>query len=79
MNIVFLAPAYPAEMPEFTRGLAEAGARVYGIGDSPARMLPPKVKQALYAYLHVPRILDEDDVLSRAHDWLRGAVGGQDA
>ena len=72
MNIVFLAPAYPAEMPEFTRGLAEAGARVYGIGDSPARMLPPKVKEALYAYLHVPRILDEDDVLSRAHDWLRG-------
>ncbi len=72
MDIVFLAPAYPAEMPEFTRGLAEAGARVYGIGDSPVQMLPAKVRAALHDYLQVPRILDEADVLRRSHDWLRG-------
>lgn len=72
MNVVFIAPAYPVEMPEFTRGLAEAGARVYGIGDQPVQMLPKKVKDALFAYLQVPRILDEDEVLDRAHEWLRG-------
>ncbi|TNE91664.1 MAG: ATP-grasp domain-containing protein [Deltaproteobacteria bacterium] len=59
-------------MPEFTRGLAAAGARVFGIGDTPRHMLAPRVKEALYDYLQVPRILDEDDVLERAHAWLRG-------
>jgi biotin carboxylase len=72
VDVVFIAPAYPAEMPEFTRGLAAVGARVYGIGDSHEQMLPDKVKQALTAYLQVPRILDEDDVITRAHEWLRG-------
>ena len=72
MDVVFIAPAYPPEMPEFTRGLAAAGARVLGIGDTPRHMLAPRVKEALHDYLHVPKILDEDDVLARAHAWLRG-------
>ena len=72
MDVVFIGPAYPAEMPEFTRGLAACGARVYGIGDTPPSMLAPRVKEALYDYLQVPRILDEADVLQRAHTWLRG-------
>ena len=33
MNILLLSPAYPTDMPEFTHGLAEAGARVCGVGD----------------------------------------------
>ncbi|MEN9797562.1 MAG: hypothetical protein RL653_1258, partial [Pseudomonadota bacterium] len=28
MNVVFLAPTYPAEMQQYTRGLAEVGANV---------------------------------------------------
>ena len=36
MNVLLLSPGYPADMPEFTRGLAEAGAVVFGVGDSPA-------------------------------------------
>lgn len=72
MDVVFIAPAYPAEMPEFTRGLAAAGARVLGIGDTPRHQLGPRVKEALHDYLHVPGILNEDDVLERAHTWLRG-------
>jgi len=35
MNVLLLSPGYPADMPEFTRGLAETGARVFGVGDSP--------------------------------------------
>ena len=72
MDVVFIAPAYPQEMPEFTRGLAEVGARVHGIGDSPVSQLSPKVRDALTSYLQVPRLLEGDDVLARATEWLRG-------
>ena len=41
MNVVFLSPNYPLEMHEYTRGLAEVGARVYGVGDTPAQGLAP--------------------------------------
>lgn len=72
MDVVFIAPAYPAEMPEFTKGLAHAGARVLGIGDSHVSALPGSVKAALHDYLQVPRIMDEADVIERARAWLRG-------
>ena len=72
MNVVFLAPAYPPEMPFFTRGLAEVGARVYGVGDQPFQALAPMVQEALTDYLQVPRIMDEEDVLARTRQWLRG-------
>jgi biotin carboxylase len=72
VDVVFIAPAYPPEMPEFTRGLAEVGARVHGIGDSPVSQLSPRVREALTSYLQVPALLHEDDVLARATDWLRG-------
>ena len=44
MRVVFLAPSYPPEMIEYTRGLAEVGAQVYGVGDTPREGLPPRVK-----------------------------------
>jgi biotin carboxylase len=72
MDVVFLAPAYPAEMPEFVRGLAEVGARVHGVGDSPETSLPDKTRRHLTSYLRVPRILDEEDVLRRVAAWTRG-------
>ncbi|MCC7535050.1 MAG: ATP-grasp domain-containing protein [Deltaproteobacteria bacterium] len=59
-------------MRQYTRGLAEVGARVYGIGDTPREALPGDLKRYLTDYLQVPRILDEDDVLSRANTWMRG-------
>ncbi len=72
MKVVLLAPAYPPEMPHFTRGLAELGHEVYGVGDSAAQALAPGVKRCLADYLQVPRIMDEADVMSRVHQWLRG-------
>lgn len=72
MRVVFLAPAYPPEMIQYTRGLAEVGAEVYGVGDTPREALPREVKPHLYDYLQVPRILDEDDVLERVSAWLKG-------
>ncbi|PRQ02966.1 argininosuccinate lyase [Enhygromyxa salina] len=72
MRVVFLGPAYPLEMQQFTRGLAEVGAEVYGVGDGAAASLPPLVRKCLSGYLQVPRILDEDDVIERTRVWLRG-------
>ncbi len=53
MKVLFLSPNYPPEMQEFTRGLAEVGATVVGVGDSPAASLAPQVKEALSGYLQV--------------------------
>jgi biotin carboxylase len=72
MKVVFLAPSYPPEMQQYTRGLAEVGASVYGVGDQPLASLPASLKQHLADYLQVPRLLDEDDVVERVHAWMRG-------
>jgi biotin carboxylase len=72
MNVVFLAPSYPPEMREYTRGLAEVGATVFGVGDTAPAALPAELKRHLSDYLAVPRIMDEDDVIERVHVWLRG-------
>jgi biotin carboxylase len=72
MKAVFLAPSYPPEMQQYTRGLAEVGAEVYGVGDTPVQALPGTLKQYLHDYLQVPRLLDEADVVARVTAWLRG-------
>jgi biotin carboxylase len=72
VKVVFLAPSYPPEMQQYTRGLAEVGATVYGVGDQHVGSLPTSLKQHLADYLQVPRLLDEDDVVARVHAWLRG-------
>jgi biotin carboxylase len=72
MKAVFLAPSYPPEMRQYTRGLAEIGVEVYGVGDTPASQLPASLKPHLADYLHVPRILDDDDVVARVTAWMKG-------
>ena len=72
MRVVFIAPSFPPEMIQYTRGLAELGHEVYGIGDTPQGGLPDLVKRSLSAYLQVPRLLDEEDVMARASAWLAG-------
>ena len=72
MRVVFLAPIYPPEMIEYTRGLAEVGAKVFGVGDTPREALPARVKPYLHDYLQVPRIMAEEDVMDRVTAWLRG-------
>lgn len=63
MNVLFLSPNYPPEMRDFTRGLAEVGARVVGVGDTPAQGLVPMVKEALAGYIQCP-LTDKDRVLA---------------
>jgi len=56
-------------MRQFTRGLAEVGAEVLGVGDGSP---DPELRRYLSDYLEVPSITDEDDVIARVHGWLRG-------
>ncbi len=72
MNVLLISPGYPADMPEFTRGLAEVGATVYGVGDSPPGSLPPMVKNALSGYLQVPSLWNEGEVIAELRDKLKG-------
>ena len=70
MNVLLISPGYPPEMPLFTRGLAQVGATVIGVGDQHESALPPMAREHLSAYLHVGGFSDEnaviDDVLRRA-------------
>jgi hypothetical protein len=71
MKVLFLSPHYPEEMLDFTRGLAEVGARVYGVGDMPAAGLPAKVKPYLYDYVQLQGLMNEDHALGRLVDIAR--------
>lgn len=71
MKVLFLSPHYPEEMLDFTRGLAEVGAQVYGVGDMPAAALPSKVKPYLHDYVQVQGLMNEDHALGRLVDVAR--------
>ncbi|MEZ4318481.1 MAG: ATP-grasp domain-containing protein [Myxococcota bacterium] len=72
-DVLFLQPVYPTEMQHFTRGLSEAGARVWGVGDSNRRSLPDSVTPHLAGYLQVPSLMgDERDIIRRIEHWLGG-------
>ncbi len=73
MNVLLLSPGYPAEMPEFARGLAEVGATVIGVGDQPAEALPERTRRALAAYVRVRSLFDE----ARCVEELRAELGGR--
>lgn len=62
MNIVILSPGYPAEMAEFTRGLARSGAKAIGIGEHSVGALPDNARNNLAHYIQVRSLADEDNV-----------------
>jgi hypothetical protein len=72
MDVLMFSPGYPAEMPYFTRGLAEVGARVWGIGDQPAGALHDVAKKSLAGYLQVRDLWDERRLLADIQRWLAG-------
>ena len=64
MNVIMIAPGYPGEMPYFCRGLAQQGARVYGVSDVPEPDLPSLAREHLSGYLRVPNLSDEAAVVA---------------
>ena len=71
-DVLFLGPGYPGEMPLFTRGLAEVGARVIGVGDQHPDQLPETARRALAEYIQIGSWGDEDAVIRTVLDALRG-------
>ncbi len=72
MNVLMLSPGFPDDMPHFTKGLAQIGARVYGVGDQSEAAVAPDVRAALSGYLQVRSLWEEEDVARAVHDWMRG-------
>jgi hypothetical protein len=71
-TILLISPGYPAEMPQFTRGLAEVGAKVLGVGDQPIAALPDLVRRSLSGYLPVRSLWDAPAVAQELRRWLTG-------
>ena len=69
MNILLLSPGYPGEMPNFTRGLSEVGANVFGVGDQHPGALPDDVRRRLSGYLQVRSLWDEAAVVKAVQQW----------
>jgi carbamoylphosphate synthase large subunit len=58
MNVVFVEPFFPPSQRHFARALAEAGATVIGVGESPAHVLDEQLKGWLHDYAQVPSVTD---------------------
>ncbi len=59
MNVLFLSPAFPVEMPHFTRALAQVGAHVVGMGEQPEGSLGSHVRDSLDAYVQTGSLADD--------------------
>lgn len=68
-NVLIIGCAYPPELPHFTRGLAEAGARVFGVDQQPETHLPSMARRALSGYLQVDNIFDEQATAEAVKRW----------
>ncbi|RKY18802.1 MAG: hypothetical protein DRQ55_12385 [Planctomycetota bacterium] len=64
MNVLFLSPGFPDEMPRFVQALAECGARVIGVGEHHKDSLPEPMRAAMAAYLKVDSIMNEGEVIA---------------
>ena len=72
MNVLLISPGYPADIPEFARGLAACGARVYGVGDQHVGSLPDLVRRSLSEYVQVSSLWDSGQVVGELQEQLRG-------
>jgi biotin carboxylase len=62
VNVLMISPGYPAEMAFFTRGLAQAGADVVGLGDQGTDALPAIARDAMAHYVRVGSLAATDQV-----------------
>ncbi len=70
MRVIFVEPSFPKNQRQFVRGLAEVGAEVIGIGESPQESLDEELKSQMVHYHQVPNVVDVD-VMTDAVRWLQ--------
>ncbi len=72
MDVLFLSPGHPHDIPLFVSGLAAVGARVIGVGDQHVDALPERTKRTLAAYIQVDSWADEDGAIATVLRELQG-------
>jgi hypothetical protein len=72
ITVLMISPGYPADMPQFTRGLAEVGGIVLGVGNQDSEALPEACRRVLSGYLRVRTLWDAPRVADALRRWLAG-------
>ena len=62
MNVILVEPFFPANQRHFARALAESGATVIGVGESPADALDDQLKGWLHHYEQVSSVTDVEQM-----------------
>jgi hypothetical protein len=70
VRVIFVEPNFPSNQRQFVRGLAEAGAEVIGIGESPQEFLDDELKSWMTHYHQVRSVVDVDEI-THAVRWLQ--------
>jgi len=68
--VIFVEPGFPKNQRQFVRGLAEVGAEVIGIGESPGEFLDDELKSWMVHYHQVPNVGDVD-AITDAVRWIQ--------
>src|SRR3954453_7635561 len=58
MRVIFVEPNFPKNQRQFVRALADVGAEVIGIGESPQEYLDDELKNWMTHYHQVPNVVD---------------------
>lgn len=62
MNIVFVEPHFPRNQREFVRALAEAGATVLGVGETPKEYLDDELRSWMHHYEQIGSVTDVEQL-----------------
>jgi formate-dependent phosphoribosylglycinamide formyltransferase (GAR transformylase) len=73
MNVVFVEPFFPPTQRHFVRALAEVGATVIGVGESPSDHLDEQLKGWMAHYHHVHTVVDVA-VMTDVVRWIQEKV-----
>jgi formate-dependent phosphoribosylglycinamide formyltransferase (GAR transformylase) len=73
MNVVFVEPFFPPTQRHFVRALAEVGADVIGVGESPVESLDDELRSQMTHYHQVRSVVDEG-ALTDAVRWIQDKV-----
>jgi carbamoylphosphate synthase large subunit len=70
MRVIFVEPNFPRNQREFVRALAEVGAEVIGIGESPGDYLDDQLRSWMTHYHQVRSVVDVEE-MTHAVRWLQ--------
>ena len=70
VRVIFVEPGFPTNQRQFVRGLAEVGAEVIGLGESPQEFLDDELKSWMVHYHQVSNVGDVG-VMTDAVRWVQ--------